>query len=161
MLGSARLEGERELELVKRVPVFFLPRAGGCLQRVEELLLLFAIELEILTRRCKPAPVSLDLDPIREVRNRLGDDGPALELGHQEGRSSFGHAPISFGEEEGDGRHYPSISRSLSRFSLQSDSGGCAHPLKSNFSIGEESSAWVLRSCTGRFHPVRSGDFYE
>src|SRR5215211_5589923 len=24
-------------------------------------------------------------------------------------------------------------------------------------SIGEESSAWVLRSCTGRFHPVRSG----
>ena len=39
-------------------------------QRVEELLLLLAIEIEILTRRGKGAPASLDLDPIREVCNR-------------------------------------------------------------------------------------------
>jgi hypothetical protein len=116
LLGSARLEGKRELKLVKHVAVFFLPGAGGRLQRVEELLLLLAMELEILTRRGKGAPASLDFDPIREVGNRLGDDGPALELRHQEGRSSLGHAPISIGEEEADGRHRPSISRSLSRF---------------------------------------------
>jgi hypothetical protein len=109
LLGSARLDGKCQLELVKRVVVFFLPGAGGRLERVEELLLLLAIELEILTRRSKPALASLDLDPIREVRNRLGDDGPALELRHQEGRSSLGHAPISIGEEEADGRHRPSI----------------------------------------------------
>jgi hypothetical protein len=35
------------------------------------------------------------------------------------------------------------------------------HSTEVELSIGEESSAWVLRSCTGRFHPVRSGDFYE
>jgi hypothetical protein len=113
LLRAARLEGKRELELVKRFTVFFLPGAGGRLQRIEELLLLLAIELEILTRRSKGAPVSLDLDPIREVRNRLGDDRPALELRHQECRSSLGDAPISIGEEEADGRHCPSISRSL------------------------------------------------
>jgi hypothetical protein len=128
LLGSARLEGKRELKLVKHVAVFFLPGAGGRLQRVEELLLLLAIELEILTRRGKGAPASLDLDPIREVRSRLGDDGPALELRHQEGRSSLGHAPISTGEEEADRRHPPSISRSHSRFPVQ-----VRIHLKSNF----------------------------
>jgi hypothetical protein len=116
LLGSARLEGKRELEVVKHVAVFFLPGAGARLQRIEELLLLLAIELEILTRRGKGAPASLDFDPIREARSRLRDDGPALELRHQEGRSSLGHAPISIGEEEADRRHRPSISRSLSRF---------------------------------------------
>jgi hypothetical protein len=113
LLGAARLESKRALELVKRVAVFFLPGVGGRLQRVEELLLLLAIEHEILTSRGKGTPASLGLDPIREVRNRLGDDGPAPELRHQEGRSSLGHAPISIGEEEADGRHCPSISRSL------------------------------------------------
>jgi hypothetical protein len=91
------------------------------------------MELEILTRRGKGAPASLDFDPIREVGNRLGDDGPALELRHQEGRSSLGHAPISIGEEEADGRHRPSISRSLSRFPLQG-----AHPPEVELSIGQE-----------------------
>jgi len=48
LLGSARLDGKRELELVKRVPIFFGRRADGRLQRVEEFLLLLPIEFEIL-----------------------------------------------------------------------------------------------------------------
>jgi hypothetical protein len=71
----------------------------------------------ISTRTCarrQRAGGVLDLYPIREVRNRLRDDEPALELRHQEGRPSLGHAAISIGEQEADGRHRLSVSRSRS-----------------------------------------------
>jgi hypothetical protein len=105
LLGSARLDGQRELELVKRVLVFFRPQVGGRPQRVEELLLLLPLEFEILAGWGKAASTRLDRDPLPEVGNRLRCVRPALELRHEEGRSSLGHAPSPIGKEEADRRH--------------------------------------------------------
>jgi hypothetical protein len=105
LLGSARLDGKRELDLVERGPILLGPGIGGRLQCLEELPLLLVAELEILARWRKAAPVSLDRDSLREDGGRLGDIGSTLELRHKEDRSSLGHAPSSIGEEEADGCH--------------------------------------------------------
>jgi hypothetical protein len=105
LLSSARLDCERQLQLVERGSVFLGPGFGGRLQRVEKLPLLLEAELEVLAGRGKAPPVRLDPDSLREGGGRLGDLGPLLEICNEKACSSLRNSESPIGEEEANGRH--------------------------------------------------------
>ena len=89
MLSSARLNGERELQLVERETFFLGPGLGGRLQRVEKFPLLLEAELKVLAGRGEAPPVSLDSDSLPEGGCGLGRLGAALELRDEKVRPSL------------------------------------------------------------------------
>jgi hypothetical protein len=105
LLSSARLHGERKLQLVERRPVFLGPGLGGRLQHVEKLPLLLEAELEILARRGEAPPVSLDRDSLRNGDGRYGGLGPELELRDEKVRPNLRNSQSPIGEEEANGWH--------------------------------------------------------